>query len=541
MKNAKAQMAFLVSGEGHSMSLLTLGIFLMVGIVVLADYGISVDTPVQRHLAFLTHYYVFGGDDDFLSQHPTLFQYKDRIYGVAFEMLLLYVEKILVLEDSRDVYLTRHLVTHIFFLVGGLACYFLAYRLFNNRFLALFAMFLFLLHPRIYAHSFFNSKDIPFLSMFMITLFLIQRGFRQDTVSAFLICGIGIGILTNIRILGVMLFAAVLAMRACDYFYASGREEKKHILITSGGVVFVSVLTLYATWPYLWGDPINRFIESFTQMANYPYDTVEYFQGNLISSTNPPFNYIPTWVLITTPPVTILLGIIGMISVFGRGFICPRDILRNTPLRFGFLLVACFMLPILAVIVLHSTLYNGWRQMYFLYAPFSMLAIFGLHDLLTYSNRRFGKYVVMFFSGTGIVTTIISMILLHPFQHLHFNFLVDRTTPGHLIQEYYMWHWGTGALTALYHLTEQYPSSSISIHEDAIDDSGIVKGLWLLPKQDRERIIFSNMPDRNGDPFYYYYGGALFATRLANNEIKHPLTYKYEIYNNIVFGWAKLE
>ena len=135
-----------------------------------------------------------------------------------------------------------------------------------------------------------------------------------------------------------------------------------------------------------------RFIESFTRMSHYPQNRLEFFQGESFSSSNLPLNYVPTWTSITTHPVIFLLSIIGMISVFGRGFICPRDILHNTQLRFGFLLVACFMLPILGVIMMQSTLYNGWRQMYFLYAPFSVLAVFGLHELVRYSKRiRFSE------------------------------------------------------------------------------------------------------------------------------------------------------
>ena len=508
-----------------------LGIFLIAGIVVLPDYGISVDEyALQRH-AIMTADYIVGNNDDYLLAN------KLKNYGVAFEMLLLSVERILRLEDSRSVHLSRHILTHLFFLIGGLVCYFLAYRLYNNRLLAFFAMLLFLLHPRMYAHSFFDSLNLPFLSMFMVSLFLIFRGFRKDTVGAFILCGMGIGILTNIRIMGVMLFVAVLAMRICDYLFASerGGGGKKHILITSGAFAFVAIFTLYATWPYLWSDPISRFIESFTMMAVYPYETLEYFQGELFSSLNPPFNYVPTWISITTPPVTLLFGIIGMISVFRQGFIYPRDILRNTQLRFGFLLVACFILPILAVVMMNSTLYNGWRHMYFLYAPFSVLAVFGLHELVTYSKRiRFGEWIIYGLAGTGIIVTVISMTLLHPFQHLYFNFLVDRTTPEHLKREYYMWHWGTGTLTILKHLTEQYPSSYIYLYPDPLNS--ISKNRSILPEYDRERIVISINPDRNGSYFSYF--DDFFYAPYTN--IIPTLIYKYKIYNNTVFGLKKM-
>ena len=253
-----------VNVRAHRGALIVIGLFLLVGIVVSDDYGQSTDDQTQRVLAISTVLYVMGNNDSFLDSW-------DRNYGVAFELLLLVFERILGLEDSRSIYLIRHLLTHLFFLVGGFFCYLLAHRLFNNRLLAFFAMLLFLLHPRMYAHSFFNTKDIPFLSMFMIALFLVERSFRKNTVGAFFVCGVGIGILTNIRILGVMLFAAVLIGRTFDFFHAAGREERKHILITTGWFALVSVFTLYATWPYLWSDPVGHFIESFTRMAHYPH------------------------------------------------------------------------------------------------------------------------------------------------------------------------------------------------------------------------------------------------------------------------------
>ena len=55
----------------------------------------------------------------------------------------------------------------------------------HSAIIALLAMPLFPLHPRLYAHSFFNAKDPTFLSVFMIALYLTRRAFRRDTVWAF--------------------------------------------------------------------------------------------------------------------------------------------------------------------------------------------------------------------------------------------------------------------------------------------------------------------------------------------------------------------
>ena len=197
-------------------AIVALAIFAVVGVAVLDDYGVAMDEYLQRNSGAVAFDYILGHED-------ALRGGVDRFYGVAFEVPLIAVERVLGLEDSRDIHLSRHLLTHAFFLAGGFFAWLLTYRLFGSRLVALLAMLIFLLHPRIYAHSFFNTKDLPFLSMFMIALYLIHRAFRRDTVWAFALCGVGVGLLANIRIMGVILIPAVLGMLALDAFYAMKR------------------------------------------------------------------------------------------------------------------------------------------------------------------------------------------------------------------------------------------------------------------------------------------------------------------------------
>ena len=215
----------------------------------------------------------FLGDEDALTEEFTDGRYIERFYGVAFEVPLVAVERVLGLEDSRDIYLSRHLITHLFFLVGGFFCWLLAYRLFGSRLVALLAMLLFLLHPRVYAHSFFNTKDIPFLSMFMVALYLTHRAFRRDSVWAFALCGVGVGLLADIRIIGVMLFPAVLGMLVWDAIRAAIRDGwigTKRALANAGAFSLASAATFYAAWPALWRDPLFA-IEAFEDAVQPPH------------------------------------------------------------------------------------------------------------------------------------------------------------------------------------------------------------------------------------------------------------------------------
>ena len=62
----------------------------------------------------------------------------------------------------------------------------------------------------------------------------------------------------------------------------------------------------------------------------------------------------------------------------------------NTDLRFGLLLAGCVALPVAAAILLDSNLYNGWRQLYFLYGPVCLLAAIGLSRLASLAGRAGG-------------------------------------------------------------------------------------------------------------------------------------------------------
>ena len=94
-------------------AMVVLTLFAAVGVAVLDDYGVSYDEFRQREMAVVAADYVFGDGALPTGGH-------DRYYGVSFEAPLLLAERLAGLTDSRDVVLLRHLLTHLFFLTGGL-------------------------------------------------------------------------------------------------------------------------------------------------------------------------------------------------------------------------------------------------------------------------------------------------------------------------------------------------------------------------------------------------------------------------------------
>ena len=493
-------------------ALVVLALFITVGFWVVDDYGIGTDTGAQRTIAESVVAYAMGRDDVWLNDY-------DSFYGASYELSLLLLERALGLEDTRVLHLMRHLVTHLFFLTGGFFCYLLAYRLFRSRLLALFAMLLFLLHPRIYAHSFFNSKDAPFLSMFMICLYLTHFAFRNGNVWRFLILGIAAGILMNLRIMGLALFFSVVAMCVLDLFQASSAGERKRALGSIGVFVLSCMAALYAVSPYLWSDPAGSFAEWFAVLSQHPVTVYQLFRGDVIVSTsvNPP-EYVPVWMSITTPPVVVVLGIAGTCMVLLRGLFRPRDVLANTRMRFWFVLVGCFITPIVASIVLSSNVYNGWRQMYFLYAPFCLLAVFGVHWLTSAMLHRRLKKLSALAVGSGIVLSVVAMASIHPHEYIYFNFLVDRTTPEHLRSQYDMDYWGISFREGMEHLLERPPYPHLHVQSPRPRITRLTRELFH--SSDRHRIfVFDRDADFLITTYDNFKGNKIYGLKIYNNTI----------------------
>ena len=451
-------------------------LFLLVGAVVLDDYGSTWDGPIQRATGKAAVDYVLGDGErafDQLESDP-LGDAHNRYYGAVFEAPVYLITRILGLDngeirsldwDGAENSAAREFLTHLCFLAGGVFCYLLILRMFGSRRLALVAMVMFLLHPRIYAHSFFNLKDISFLTMFMVSLSLTHRAFRRETLGAFLLCGVGVGLLINLRIMGVLLFGAVLVLQGLDMLFgpaATDSIQRGRRLAATGAFALAAVLTYYASLPALWTDPVGRFADLIGSFRSHPLAAYQLFRGEWLEGSNGlPLEYVPVWAGITTPPAVLLLALGGAIALVWRGVRRPRDVQRNGPLRFGLLLVAVPVVTVAAVFVLRSNVFDGWRHLYFLYAPLLLLAIIGLRQLAIARRGRWMRVGAYALTGAAVAVTVVSLVRIHPHGSNYFNVLTDRTTPERLTSRYFVSPFGDARRVAVAAILADHPSGNL--------------------------------------------------------------------------------
>ena len=508
-------------------------LFAIAGVAVLDDYGMALDEDTQRKIAIANADYIATGGVD---GRYGLYNSDYRYYGVAFEMPLLLVERALGLQDTRHIYLTRHLLTHLFFIAGGFACGMLAYRMFGSRWVAMFAMLMFLLHPRLYGHSFVNTKDIPFAALFVIALYLAHRAFRRDTLGAFLLCGIGVGLAINLRPFALILLPMIPAMLAPDFWQASGRGERRRILIAGAAFLAAALGAAYIIHPYYWENPL-RFIETILVVSQHPFLATNLFMGEIYLADAVPWNYIPVWFAITAPPAALSLGAIGCAAVCWQAITRPLAALSDRETRFRLLLLGCFALPIVVVIALQSNFNNHWRQMYFLWAPFCLLAAVGLRAIANIhleggiwkvgtllpgwvrggGLRRTLAYGV---AGVGLITTLTAMAALHPYEYVYFNALTDTKTPGALGKRHDIDQGSLAHRQMLEYLLARYPDDTLRVWNPD-------QAMMILPQKDRERVLISR--NLNSADYHIPYGH-------RRNTPTGPMLHSVKAYGS-VFGY----
>ncbi len=522
----------------HSLALSVWALFLIAGLAIVDDYGVSWDAGAQRGIALSTLNYVLHDD---LGRLRSVI---DRFYGVAFEApLLLLTERVLGLEDPRHVYLTRHVLTHLWFLIGGFCCYLLAFRLSGDRLVALLVMALFLLSPRLYAHSFFNSKDPVFASAFVMALLVVSRAFDKDSVGAYRWCGAAAGLLVSLRIMGVVLFAAVLVFQAWAWFRAEGGAARRRVAATTGVFALWGIVVLFISLPYLWGDPIGRLSEYWVALTDHPdYHGHLLFWGQAFSGGALPWDHVLRWFAISQPPVTLLLGLLGLVALgLAAGGVVRRGAGAGPgaawggggELRFGVLLATCFALPLLAFVLLRpTTLVDSWRHFYFLHGPFCLLATFALMGVRQLSarglQRRWLGGAACALTAAGLGVTAFEMAQIHPNQHLYFNFLADRKTPERL-QARHTVDYSLAMRQGYEYLLRQTPAAAINLEKKHFL-TRLVGGIFILPAADHRRFTY----DRSRDPDFYFSGSGNTSVKISflTKDPFPPVLHQFKVYNN---------
>ena len=389
--------------------ILMFAVFIIVGLFIASDYGLPWDDYLQQYIGQNNYELAVNGSQK-------IFDTADQFYGSAIELPFYAIGKIFNLY-STGIYV-RHLLTNLYFIFSLFILFKLVLKLFRNYNLAIIAVLFLYLSPRIFAHSFFNTKDIPFMSAFIISIYTMYNMLDNPNRKNIFLHAFASAFLIDVRIIGVLIPVLTIGM---SLIYKLLKVRKTKVLSALLWYFGVMVLFIFAMWPALWYHP-SIFLRSFVQMSKFPWNGLVLFNGNMESALDLPWNYIPVWIGISTPLIISLLYITGVFELIISAIKSYKQYLDYNKL-FVFVLT---LIPIGLFIlfnILHSTFYDGWRHLFFLYPLILIGAIQALYFIV--NNVKFEKYIYIIVIAL-MIFPLWKIINLHPYQQTYFNAFVDN-------------------------------------------------------------------------------------------------------------------
>ncbi len=411
-------------------------IYFLIGFQIVADYGISTDEEFQRFngfywLCYILDFLPFDNLKFIASQKleaikgPTLPNPADwPFYGVIFDLPLALLETLLNINTSYDYFLLRHKANFLIFFLSSIFFYKILKIRFVNRVIIFLGVLLYISSPRIFGDSFYNNKDLIFLSLVTISFYYYFNFIKYNNFKNLFLFSLTSALASTLRIIGIFLPFSFLL------FLIIQKDSNKNKLSFFFLYLIIFIFFLIIFWPYLWSDPFSNLIESITVFSNFKLLSMKIlFNGEYFFSHFLPMSYLPTWILITTPIITLILFFIGYLFVLKRFFFRTlsikidsifNDFWRSKNEQYDLFIFINFSLIFFYIVLTSPILYTGWRHLYFLHP---MMIYLSCITLLLVNKKKYEKifFIIIF------LTTFFNFYEIkkfHPFQSLYFNQLV---------------------------------------------------------------------------------------------------------------------
>jgi hypothetical protein len=291
---------------------------------------------------------------------------------------------------------------------------------------------------------FLDARAIYFLLTTALLLFTWYRLHPKllTLLLTALLPAVALGFATSTRIIGP--FAGFIV--ALFLLYRRGRQALPILTM----YIVLAVITTYLTWPYLWMNPISRFIESMGEMASYPWKGTTLFNGVAYAATDLPFFYLPVLFAIQLTEPVWLLFIAGLVAA-----------MYSLETKRGLILLALlwFVIPFVALVVFRVPLYDNFRQVLFILPPVFLLGGAAIEKLKDMNWQIAAITICLIPSAVGILN-------LHPIEYIYYNSFIGGVEGAH--GRFELDYWGTSyRYAAVYVNREASPNAAIWVEGPA--------------------------------------------------------------------------
>jgi hypothetical protein len=415
--------------------LILLIVNIIVGLFTFRSYGLSWDEPLFYNYADALRYAYspkewFSGNFDLNNAYGssgTDHANRGPAYIIIARPFVSLVEAF-----GADNASAWHLINFLTFQFGVYLLYRFSKRTMSES-AALAAAALFAWQPLLWGHAFINPKDPPFLVFFLGAVcfgFEMVDGIDSTesasqrvsvpTIKA-LLASLFLGVVTSIRVLGPL--AGLLVG-----IYALGRIKKITLpVLIKTFVIYAAfaILIAFITWPYLWINPIQRFLEAFGFMSDNPTQLPVLFNGQIYPADGLPRRYLPVLLTLTLTEPVLPLFFTGLFFSFLYKKTTTSHAPRPTDYWSLVTVFLWFLIPFLYVILRKPPMYDGYRHFLFMLPPIFIFAGFAFEKIFELiKNRR----VTIALSIILLAPAIYSAIQLHPYQYAYYNSFTGGTS-----------------------------------------------------------------------------------------------------------------
>lgn len=493
-------------------------LLIILGLLAVDGFGVSADEPAMLTFGEDTFAYLFQG-----GPLPRAIDW--GFHSPVVQLAFVIIQKMLGVTDGREIWLLRHFLTFLIFVGGVSAFVAIAKRRFGPG-LALLGVVFLILSPRVFAHGFYNPKDIPTMALFTTTMLTMLRFIERPTIGRLVMHALMTAILISLRTAGVLMvmFTIILLLLPHSPFVSAqdrlrGAAKEKNldadtlciavVRIISYFIMFALLMVLL--WPRLWSNPIGNFLYALTNSAGRGGGG--FYFGETIVGT--PWHYPLVWIGITTPILYSVLFLIGLGACIIR--VTKEVSSRATPhllkksAEIDLLSMLWLFLPLLSIPLFGVGIFDEWRHLLFLYPAFLLIGLVGLESLLkachpnsdgtlytaknaprfalchgersrTTNHAHFCKIVIIGVILLSCFSTAFWMVRHHPYHYAYFNRLA-RPFAENFERDY----WGLSYREGLEWILRNDNRSAIKVYGSA---RVIRANADLLPLPQWNRLAF---------------------------------------------------
>ncbi|NEP72214.1 MAG: hypothetical protein F6K25_08925 [Okeania sp. SIO2G4] len=436
-----------------------LALITLIGLSTVNHHGISVDEHlylkiVQWNWEFIQEGKTIPSDLKFYGivfdkVAEIIFQVKHWLETHLFSRPPL--EPYLSAVDSEILVLDRFLTKHVFTFCVSLISYLSVaggITLLYGKKWAWLAPLMLALFPRFWGHSFFNPRDIPFAALFSLCIYLgayIVEEIKQNSNSPFFLgiqrtsiraigYGILVGLLSGIRTGGFMMLGFVGLVSLILIPRNNIGKFLKFYLVNYVLMTVSWAIALFCVTPSSWSNPFRWFWDAISYFSQHEWPGSVLFKGEFIKGSELPWDYLPTWFLITTPSIFLFYFLLGLIGL-------TRKYHQFSDRQKAYILLVIlqiFLLPMIAIIK-SSTIYDGLRHFLFVIPGMAIVTTIGfIWSYQQISQPRFKRWLVGV-TLLGVLIILFDMVTIHPYEYIYFNRVFGGLQAAHRQYETDYW------------------------------------------------------------------------------------------------------